>query len=106
MVILSDEEEDKRPSSPSSPTMLRRSSSSSGDSVADDNGNNGIMHIEREIGPSGIKQEQVRNRFAKKQKKGTIDVWWLFDDGGECHCLLNYTHFKFLQYGNITAHHY
>ncbi|XP_056022591.1 solute carrier family 12 member 3-like isoform X2 [Ostrea edulis] len=77
-----DEEEDKRPSSPSSPTMLRRSSSSSGDSVADDNGNNGIMHIEREIGPSGIKQEQVRNRFAKKQKKGTIDVWWLFDDGG------------------------
>lgn len=22
------------------------------------------------------------NRFNRKQKKGTIDVWWLFDDGG------------------------
>ncbi|XP_067936328.1 solute carrier family 12 member 2-like [Watersipora subatra] len=22
------------------------------------------------------------NRFHRKQKKGTIDVWWLFDDGG------------------------
>lgn len=22
------------------------------------------------------------NRFHLKQKKGTIDVWWLFDDGG------------------------
>lgn len=22
------------------------------------------------------------NRFQKKQKKGTIDVWWLYDDGG------------------------
>ena len=21
-------------------------------------------------------------RFQKKQKKGTIDVWWLYDDGG------------------------
>ena len=22
------------------------------------------------------------SRFQKKQKKGTIDVWWLYDDGG------------------------
>ena len=22
------------------------------------------------------------NRFHRKQKRGTIDVWWLFDDGG------------------------
>lgn len=21
------------------------------------------------------------NRFQRKQKKGTIDVWWLYDDG-------------------------
>lgn len=21
-------------------------------------------------------------RFQRKQKKGTIDVWWLYDDGG------------------------
>ena len=23
------------------------------------------------------------NRFIRKQKKGFIDVWWLFDDGGK-----------------------
>lgn len=23
-------------------------------------------------------------QFKKKQGKGTIDVWWLFDDGGPC----------------------
>lgn len=23
-------------------------------------------------------------QFKKKQPKGTIDVWWLFDDGGRC----------------------
>ena len=23
------------------------------------------------------------NRFHQRQKKGSIDVWWLFDDGGE-----------------------
>lgn len=22
-------------------------------------------------------------RFQRKQKKGTIDVWWLYDDGGK-----------------------
>ena len=22
------------------------------------------------------------NRFKAKQKKGTIDVWWIYDDGG------------------------
>lgn len=24
----------------------------------------------------------IFSRFQKKQKKGTIDVWWLYDDGG------------------------
>ena len=23
------------------------------------------------------------NQFSTKVKQGTIDVWWLFDDGGE-----------------------
>ena len=23
------------------------------------------------------------NQFSRKQKKGFIDVWWLFDDGGQ-----------------------
>ena len=32
-----------------------------------------------------INKDMLRtvNRFLKKQKKGTIDVWWLFDDGGK-----------------------
>ena len=31
-----------------------------------------------------INKETIQNlnRFHRKQKKGTIDVWWLFDDGG------------------------
>jgi hypothetical protein len=27
-------------------------------------------------------------RFQRKQKKGSIDVWWLYDDGGKLLCLL------------------
>ncbi len=23
-------------------------------------------------------------QFQQKQGKGTVDVWWLFDDGGQC----------------------
>uniref|UniRef100_A0A8W8HNT7 Solute carrier family 12 member 2 n=1 Tax=Magallana gigas TaxID=29159 RepID=A0A8W8HNT7_MAGGI len=73
------DEEEKRPSSPSSPTMLRRSSTSSNDSdEADDNGND----VNVELGLGKAIQENFKNRFAKKQKRGTIDVWWLFDDGG------------------------
>lgn len=26
---------------------------------------------------------QAVNQFHRKQKKGFIDVWWLFDDGGK-----------------------
>ncbi len=26
---------------------------------------------------------EASSQFKKKQDKGTIDVWWLFDDGGE-----------------------
>jgi hypothetical protein len=28
------------------------------------------------------------DRFYHRQKKGFIDVWWLFDDGGECFAIL------------------
>lgn len=27
---------------------------------------------------------EASSQFKKKQPKGTIDVWWLFDDGGRC----------------------
>lgn len=34
--------------------------------------------------PSDLPTEVVdsMNYFSQKRKKGTIDVWWLFDDGG------------------------
>ena len=27
-------------------------------------------------------RKDIINRFRHKQKKGFVDVWWLFDDGG------------------------
>jgi len=27
------------------------------------------------------------SRFESIQKKGNIDVWWLYDDGGVCVCM-------------------
>lgn len=27
---------------------------------------------------------EASQQFQKKQGKGTVDVWWLFDDGGKC----------------------
>lgn len=27
---------------------------------------------------------EASQQFQKKQGKGTVDVWWLFDDGGDC----------------------
>lgn len=63
--------------------MLRRSSTSSNESdEADDNGNDVNVEL-GEVGLGKAIQENFKNRFAKKQKKGTIDVWWLFDDGGK-----------------------
>lgn len=29
---------------------------------------------------------ETSQQFKKKQGKGTIDVWWLFDDGGQFLC--------------------
>ena len=36
------------------------------------------------IGSKRLQRHKVPeiNRFHLKQKRGTIDVWWLFDDGG------------------------
>lgn len=28
-------------------------------------------------------------RFQRKQRKGTIDVWWLYDDGGTVYFLIH-----------------
>jgi hypothetical protein len=40
-------------------------------------------------GPGGstLPKDVLNNltQFQKKQKKGTIDVWWLYDDGGKTH---------------------
>lgn len=32
--------------------------------------------------PIPIEVIESMNQFSKKQPKGTIDVWWLWDDGG------------------------
>jgi hypothetical protein len=29
-----------------------------------------------------VQPHENENAFQKKQKKGTIDIWWLYDDGG------------------------
>lgn len=29
---------------------------------------------------------EASGQFKKKQGKGTIDVWWIFDDGGKKYC--------------------
>lgn len=29
-----------------------------------------------------VEPHENENAFQKKQKKGTIDIWWLYDDGG------------------------
>jgi len=35
-------------------------------------------------GEPGMSQPPLENEtvFQKKQRKGTIDIWWLYDDGG------------------------
>ena len=42
-----------------------------------------VIH-ESIVKPDTFSEESLKmmNRFNEKQKKGTIDVWWLFDDGG------------------------
>jgi solute carrier family 12 (sodium/potassium/chloride transporter), member 2 len=42
-------------------------------------------------GGSGVPREVIENMnvFNKKQKNGTIDVWWLYDDGGKYFCQLS-----------------
>ena len=60
-----------------SPTMLRRYSTASTHASTTPN-----REIEKE--DFGSPLDQLAERFGgKKIKKGTIDVWWLFDDGGK-----------------------
>lgn len=41
------------------------------------------------------------SRFEEVQQKGTIDVWWIYDDGGTYVCTM-YTHaFMYYGYGPI-----
>lgn len=35
------------------------------------------------VGEFNQKLVEASTQFKKKQGKGTIDVWWLFDDGGK-----------------------
>lgn len=65
-----DSDNSSRESSPT-PRMARRAHSQG--VYAADNG-----------GPKEIPKEILTavNQFQRKQKKGTIDVWWLYDDGG------------------------
>lgn len=35
------------------------------------------------VGKFNQKLVEASTQFKKKQGKGTIDVWWLFDDGGK-----------------------
>lgn len=39
---------------------------------------------------------EASQQFQKKQGKGTVDVWWLFDDGGESGTE------KYVQFGDIN----
>ncbi|XP_033751068.1 solute carrier family 12 member 2-like [Pecten maximus] len=74
-----DADEEEVPSYPSTPTMLRKHSRSSEGSLPD-NGDT----PERDDSHHLLVYENLlkqQDRFAKKQR-GTIDVWWLFDDGG------------------------
>ncbi|KAK3097932.1 hypothetical protein FSP39_014651 [Pinctada imbricata] len=68
---------------PGSPTMMRRDS---GSTVESENNQTGGSTPEprmvRQMSEQDRLLERLRNRFSRKQGKGTIDVWWLFDDGG------------------------
>ena len=62
-----------------SPTMLRRCSAST---AGDGETHASTPNREMEKEDSGLPLGPIADRFGKKMKKGTIDVWWLFDDGG------------------------
>lgn len=46
-----------------------------------DSGINTIQSMH--VGEFNQKLVEASTQFKKKQGKGTIDVWWLFDDGGK-----------------------
>ena len=76
----SDGEEEDPVNTTGSMTMIRRTSTSSAESGYNQTeGSTPEPRFMRQMS----EQDRMRNRFSKKQGKGTIDVWWLFDDGGK-----------------------
>lgn len=46
---------------------------------------------------------ETSQQFKKKQGKGTIDVWWLFDDGGQILLSVQFLHLKLLCRSSICS---
>ncbi|XP_071170441.1 solute carrier family 12 member 2-like isoform X2 [Mytilus edulis] len=64
-----------------SPTMLRRYSTASTNGENETHASTPNRDMEKDDSASPL--DQLSERFGgKKMRKGTIDVWWLFDDGG------------------------
>jgi hypothetical protein len=41
-----------------------------------------VERLDGKLNPQEQRRQEVMNMYRTKQKDGTIDVWWLFDDGG------------------------
>ncbi|CAN8011977.1 unnamed protein product, partial [Ixodes pacificus] len=67
----------REPSPPSTPHVGRAATAANQQEGA--NHNKAIPEEVREV-PKEVLQSV--NQFIRKQRKGTIDVWWLYDDGG------------------------
>jgi solute carrier family 12 sodium/potassium/chloride transporter 2 len=72
---MNDDSDSSARSSTPSPTMGRRSRSDQVFSVTNQDTSCAVHEVPREV-------LTAVNQFQRKQKKGTIDVWWLYDDGG------------------------
>ncbi|XP_071543225.1 bumetanide-sensitive sodium-(potassium)-chloride cotransporter-like isoform X2 [Panulirus ornatus] len=71
-------------SPPGSPQAQRAAAVSDETDTADNHRRTSLANLYR--GPGGVElSKDVLNNitmFKRKQKKGTVDVWWLYDDGG------------------------
>lgn len=73
----------REPSPPATPNVVRATlANSKGD--ADQAQQPAEQPVEGPVAAREIPKEVLQsvNQFLRKQKKGTIDVWWLYDDGG------------------------
>ncbi|XP_069156705.1 bumetanide-sensitive sodium-(potassium)-chloride cotransporter isoform X3 [Procambarus clarkii] len=77
---------DSEASSPPGSPEVQRAAAVSGVPGADDGQKRRASLANLYRGPGGVElSKDVLNNitmFKRKQKKGTIDVWWLYDDGG------------------------